>query len=147
MSLDGVYDEGNPFSLILQGKLPSTKLYEDEHTYAFLDIMPQSKGHALVISKWSKARNILDIEDEALAQVMATVKKVAKALHKALDPDGIQVAQFNGAPAGQTVYHLHVHIVPRWAGGPIGFVAAHARGDFADAAELEALAEEIRAQI
>ena len=145
MSLDGVYDEGNAFSLILQGKLPSTKLYEDEHTLAFLDIQPQSKGHSLVISKWSKARNILDIEDEALVQVMATVKKVATALRRALDPDGIHVAQFNGAPAGQTVYHLHVHIVPRWVGGPIGF-AAHARGDFADAAELEALAEEIRAQ-
>ena len=146
MSLDGVYDEGNPFSLILQGKLPSTKLYEDEHTLAFLDIQPQSKGHSLVISKWSKGRNILDIEDEALAQVVATVKKVATALNKALDPDGIHVAQFNGAPAGQTVYHLHFHIVPRWEGGPMGF-SAHARGDFADAAGLEALAEEIRAQL
>ncbi|HKY82927.1 MAG TPA: HIT family protein [Sphingobium sp.] len=146
MSLDGAYDEGNPFSLILQGKLPSTKLYEDEHTLAFLDIQPQSRGHSLVISKWSKARNILDVEDEALAQVMATVKKVATALRKALDPDGIHVAQFNGAPAGQTVYHLHFHIVPRWKGGPLGF-SAHAAGDFADAAELAALADQIRAHL
>lgn len=146
MSLDGVYDEGNPFSLILQGKLPSTKLYEDEHTLAFLDVQPQSKGHSLVISKWSKARNILDVEDEALAQVAATVKKVANALRKALNPDGIHVAQFNGAPAGQTVYHLHFHIVPRWEGGPLGFTA-HARGNFADAAELAALADQIRAQL
>ena len=145
MSLEGKYDEGNVFALILQGKIPSTKLYEDEHTYAFLDIQPQSKGHSLVISKWSKARNILEIEEEALAQVMATVKKVAVATHKALDPDGIHVAQFNGAPAGQTVFHLHVHIVPRWAGGPMGF-SAHAQGNFADPAALEALAEEIRAQ-
>ena len=145
MSLEGKYDEGNVFALILQGKIPSTKLYEDEHTYAFLDIQPQSKGHSLVISKWSKARNILEIEEEALAQVMATVKKVAVATHKALDPDGIHVAQFNGAPAGQTVFHLHFHIVPRWAGGPMGF-SAHAEGDFADPAALEALAEEIRAQ-
>ncbi len=145
MSLEGKYDEGNVFALILQGKIPSTKLYEDEHTYAFLDIQPQSKGHSLVISKWSKARNILEIEEEALAQVMATVKKVAVATHKALDPDGIHVAQFNGAPAGQTVFHLHFHIVPRWAGGPMGF-SAHAQGDFADPAALEALAEEIRAQ-
>lgn len=145
MSLDGIYDDGNPFALILQGKLPSTRLYEDEHTLAFLDIQPQSKGHSLVISKWSKARNILDVEDEALAQVMATVKKVANATRKALDPDGIHVAQFNGASAGQTVFHLHVHIVPRWIGGPLGF-AAHAQGNFADPAELQALAEEIRAQ-
>ncbi|AMK19196.1 MULTISPECIES: HIT family protein [Sphingobium] len=145
MSLDGTYDEANVFALILQGKIPSTKLYEDEHTYAFLDIQPQSKGHSLVISKWSKARNILEIEDEALAQVMATVKKVAVATRKALNPDGIHVAQFNGAPAGQTVYHLHFHIVPRWVGGPTGF-SAHAQGNFADAADLEALAEEIRAQ-
>ena len=145
MSLEGTYDEGNVFALILQGKIPSTKLYEDEHTYAFLDIQPQSKGHSLVISKWSKARNILEIEEEALAQVMATVKKVAVATHKALDPDGIHVAQFNGAPAGQTVFHLHFHIVPRWAGGPMGF-SAHAQGNFADPAALEALAEEIRAQ-
>ena len=143
MSLEGTYDEGNVFALILQGKIPSTKLYEDEHTYAFLDIQPQSKGHSLVISKWSKARNILEIEDEALAQVMATVKKVAAATAKALGPDGIHVAQFNGAPAGQTVFHLHVHIVPRWTGGPMGF-AAHAQGNFADPAALEALAEEIR---
>ena len=143
MSLEGTYDEGNVFALILQGKIPSTKLYEDEHTYAFLDIQPQSKGHSLVISKWSKARNILEIEEDALAQVMATVRKVAKATAKALDPDGIHVAQFNGAPAGQTVFHLHFHIVPRWQGGPMGF-SAHAQGNFADPAALEALAEEIR---
>ena len=143
MSLEGTYDEGNVFALILQGKIPSTKLYEDAHTYAFLDIQPQSKGHSLVISKWSKARNILEVEDEALAQVMATVKKVAAATTKALDPNGIHIAQFNGGPAGQTVFHLHVHIVPRWTGGPMGF-AAHAQGNFADPAALEALADEIR---
>lgn len=145
MSLEGTYDEGNVFSLILQGKLPATKLYEDEHVLAFLDIQPQSKGHALVISKWSKARTILDVEEDALAQVMAAVKKVANAIHKALDPDGIQVAQFNGAPAGQTVFHLHVHIVPRWAGQSRDF-SAHAQGNFADPAELQALADEIRAR-
>ncbi|BAV65842.1 HIT family protein [Sphingobium cloacae] len=146
MSLDGVYDEDNPFSLILQGKLPSTRLYEDEHVLAFLDIQPQSKGHALVISKWSKARNILEMEDEALCQVMTATKKVAKAIRKALNPDGIHVAQFNGGPAGQTVFHLHVHIVPRWEGGPRGF-SVHAQGNFADPAELQALAEQIRAQL
>ncbi|BBF71435.1 HIT family protein [Sphingomonas bisphenolicum] len=145
MSLDGVYDDNNPFALILAGKIPSTKLYEDAHTLAFLDIQPQSKGHSLVISKWSRARNILEIEDEALAKVMASVKKVANATRRALAPDGIHIAQFNGAPAGQTVFHLHVHVVPRWEGGPLGF-SAHAQGDFADAAQLAALAEQIRAQ-
>ncbi|MEJ7933101.1 HIT family protein [Sphingobium sp. AN558] len=146
MSLDGRYDESNVFALILQGKIPSTKLYEDEHTYAFLDIQPQSKGHALVISKWSKARNILEIEPEALCQVMASVRKVAGAIRAAVQPDGIHIAQFNGAPAGQTVFHLHVHIVPRWEGGPMGF-SAHAQGDFADADALNALADEIRAHL
>jgi histidine triad (HIT) family protein len=146
MSLDGSYDEGNVFALILAGQIPSTKLYEDEHTLAFLDIQPQSKGHALVISKWSKARNILEIEDDALAQVMATVQKVARALRAALAPDGLHVAQFNGAPAGQTVFHLHVHIVPRWEGQAMGFTS-HGQGGFADPAALAALADQVRAHI
>lgn len=146
MSLDGIYDEANPFALIVAGKIPSTKLYEDDDTLAFLDIQPQSKGHALVISKWSKARNILEIEADALVQVMATVQKVARAIRSALNPDGLHIAQFNGAPAGQTVFHLHVHIVPRWAGQGTGFVA-HAQGDFADADALRALADEIRAHL
>lgn len=146
MSLDGAYDEANPFALILQGKLPSTRLYEDAHTLAFLDIQPQSRGHSLVISKWSRARNILDIEPDALCQVMTSVQKVAGAIRAALNPDGIHVAQFNGSDAGQTVFHLHVHIVPRWAGGPIGFTR-HAEGRFADADGLRALAETIRAAL
>lgn len=143
MSLDGQYDEGNVFALILAGKIPATRLYEDDHTFSFLDIMPQTRGHALVISKWSKARNLLEMEDEALAQVMATVKKVATALRAALNPDGIQIAQFNGAPAGQTIFHLHFHILPRWDGDPKGF-AAHGAGAQADPAVLEALAEQVR---
>jgi histidine triad (HIT) family protein len=146
MSLDGQYDESNVFALILRGKIPSTRLYEDEHSFAFLDIQPQSKGHALVISKWSKARNLLEMEPDALCQVMATVQKVATAIRAALDPDGIHIAQFNGAPAGQTVFHLHVHIVPRWIGGPTGFVA-HGQGGFADPAAQEVLAQQIRAHL
>lgn len=146
MSLDGEYDDGNVFALILAGKIPSTRIYEDAHTYAFLDIQPQSRGHALVISKWSKARNILEIEPDALCQVMASVQKVAVAIRNALNPDGIHIAQFNGAPAGQTVFHLHVHIVPRWEGEPTGF-SAHGQGGFADADALSALAQEIRAHL
>lgn len=144
MTLKGTYDKGNPFALILAGRLPSTMVYEDEATYAFLDIMPQSKGHALVISKWSKARNILEVEDEAIAQVMASVRKVATAIDRALSPDGIQVMQFNGADAGQTVFHLHVHVIPRWKGQPQG-MQAHGTGGTADPEALRALAEEIRA--
>ena len=146
MSLDGTYDDANIFALILQGKIPSTALYEDADTLSFLDIMPQTRGHALVISKWSKARNLLEMEDKALAQVMATTKKVATAIRKALNPDGIQIAQFNGAPAGQTIFHLHVHILPRWEGDPKGF-AAHGAGAKADPEALAALAQEIRAQL
>ena len=146
MSLDGTYDEGNVFALILAGKIPSVPLYEDAHTLCFLDIKPQSKGHALVISKWSKARNILEIEEDALAQVMATTRKVATAIRAALNPDGLHIAQFNGSAAGQTVFHLHVHIVPRWAGQATGFVA-HGQGQFADADALQALAQEIRAHL
>ena len=144
MSLDGVYDENNVFALILQGKIPSATLYEDAHTLAFLDIQPQSSGHSLVISKWSKARNILEIEEEALCQVMGTARKVAIALRKALSPDGFHIGQFNGGDTGQTVFHLHVHVVPRWKGGPMSF-SAHAQGNFADKAEMEILAEQIRA--
>ena len=144
MSLDGQYDDANVFALILSGKIPAMILYEDDNTLSFLDIMPQTRGHALVISKWSKARNLLEIEDEALAQVMATVKKVATAIRSALAPDGIQIAQFNGAPAGQTIFHLHVHILPRWEGDPKGF-AGHGAGEQADMADLRALADEIRA--
>jgi histidine triad (HIT) family protein len=98
-----------------------------------------------VISKWSKARTLLEIEDAALAQVMATTKRVATAIRKALNPDGIQIAQYNGAPAGQTIFHLHMHILPRWSGDPVG-VLPHGQAGQADAAALHALADEIRAQ-
>ncbi|MET0371041.1 MAG: HIT family protein [Sphingobium sp.] len=146
MSLDGSYDAGNIFALIVQGKVPATRLYEDEHTLAFLDIMPQSRGHALVISKWSQARNILEIENEALDQVMTSVKKVTAAIRAALRPDGFQIIQFNGSDAGQTIFHLHVHIIPRWKGESIS-LSPHGRGGTADAAELEKIAEQIRAAI
>lgn len=142
MSLDGQYDEGNVFALILAGKLPATRIYEDEQILSFLDIMPQSQGHALVISKWSRARNILEMEDAALAQVMAGVKKVAAAIRTALNPDGIQIMQMNGSDAGQTVFHLHVHIIPRWKGQPM---VLHGGAAMADPAAQAQLAERIRA--
>lgn len=144
MSLDGTYDEANVFAKIIRGEIPSVKIHEDDEVLAFMDAFPQAKGHCLVISKTSRARNLLDVEPEVLSAVMATVQKLARAVRAALNPDGIVVTQFNGAPAGQTVFHLHFHIIPRWDGVPLG---RHAGGGMADMDELKALAEQIRARL
>ena len=146
MSLDGLYDADNVFARILRAELPCWKLFEDEHTFAFLDIAPQSTGHTLVVSKWSKARNILEIEPEALAQVMVTVQRAAKALRKVLQPDGLHIAQFNGGDTGQSVFHLHVHVVPRWKGLPLGILQYYEPGERADPDKQRALAARIAAQ-
>jgi histidine triad (HIT) family protein len=144
MSLDGTYDDGNIFAKILRGEAPSARVFEDEHVYAFMDVFPQSKGHVLVIPKHSKARNLLEEEPQILADLMLGVQRVTRAVRAALNPDGIMVSQFNGEASGQTVYHLHVHIIPRWEGTPLG---RHAGGGMADPAELKALAEQIAAKI
>jgi histidine triad (HIT) family protein len=143
MSLHGDYDDANIFARIARGEIPSVQITEDADTLAFMDAFPQAKGHCLVISKWSKARNLLEIEPEALNQVMAMVQRVSRALVKALRPDGFVVNQYNGSPAGQTVFHLHVHIIPRWEGVPLG---RHA-GNMADPVEIKALAAEIAAKL
>ena len=139
MSLDGVYDEGNIFARIIRGEIPSAKIYEDDRVLAFMDAFPQARGHALVVHKHSRARNLLDVEPEALAEIMAGVQKVARAVREALNPDGILVTQFNGAPAGQTIFHLHVHILPRWEGDAL---AGHGRGQ-AEPGELVRLGRQI----
>ncbi|MFN3514730.1 MAG: HIT family protein [Phenylobacterium sp.] len=144
MSLDGTYDDGNIFAKILRGEAPCAKVFEDGHVFAFMDVFPQSKGHTLVIPKHSKARNLLDVEPEALQPLILGVQRVTRAVRAALTPDGIVVTQFNGAPAGQTIFHLHFHIIPRWEGVPVG---RHASGGMADPAELKALAEQIAAKI
>ena len=144
MSLDGVYDDTNIFARILRGEIPAALVFEDDHVFAFMDIFPQSRGHTLVISKISRARNLLEVEPKALTSLMLGVQRVARAVRVGLKPDGIVITQFNGATAGQTVFHLHVHIIPRWEGEP---VKLHAGGQMADAAELKALAETIAAQI
>jgi histidine triad (HIT) family protein len=144
MSLDGTYDDGNIFAKILRGEAPSARVFEDEHVYAFMDVFPQSKGHIMVIPKHSRARNLLEEEPQVLAELILGVQRVARAVRAALNPDGIQISQFNGAPAGQTVYHLHVHIIPRWEGVPLG---RHGAGGMADLEELKALAAQIAAQI
>ncbi len=143
MSLDGTYDAGNIFAKILRGEAPAVRVFEDEHVMAFMDVFPQAKGHTLVIPKHSTARNLLEEEPERVATLMQGVQRVARAVRAALTPDGLVVTQFNGAPAGQTVYHLHVHIIPRWEGVALG---RHAEG-MADMDELKALAAQIAAKI
>ena len=109
------YDDQNIFAKILRGEMPCHKIYEDDATFAFMDIMPRGDGHALVIPK-EPARNLLDVEADSLAAVMRTVQKVANASMKAFGADGVTVQQFNEPAGGQVVFHLHVHIIPRFDG-------------------------------
>ena len=109
------YDPNNAFAMILRGEFPCYKVYEDEHTLAFLDIMPRSAGHTLVLPK-APARNILDIKVEDYLHVARATHKIAAAAKKAFDADGITVQQFNETAGGQVVFHLHVHVMPRHIG-------------------------------
>ncbi len=109
------YDPQNPFAKILRGEFPCYKVHEDDHTLAFLDIMPRSPGHTLVIPK-APVRNILDISPEDLVHVTRVAQKIAKASMTAFDADGITVQQFSEAAGGQVVFHLHVHVMPRHMG-------------------------------
>ena len=144
MSLEGDYDDGNIFARIVRGEMPAVKVYEDDQILAFMDVFPQARGHVLVISKTSKARNLLDAEPKALGRIIGGVQKVARAVKAALKPDGIMVSQFNGAPAGQTVFHLHFHLIPRYEGVA---VAGHGGTPMADPVELADLAQQIAAKI
>jgi histidine triad (HIT) family protein len=143
MSLNGVYDATNVFARILRGELPKALIFEDSATLAFMDAFPQSRGHCLVIPKDSFARNLLDAPPESLGPLAVTVQRVARAVYAALNPDGLVITQFNGHAAGQTVFHLHVHIIPRWEGTPL---TRHA-GVSADPEELRVLAAQIAAKI
>ena len=143
MSLDGIYEDGNIFAKILRGEMPAVRVFEDDHVLAFMDVFPQSRGHVLVIPKVSRARNLLEAEPASLGPLMAGVQKVAKAVRAALSPDGLVITQFNGAAAGQTVFHLHVHIIPRWE----GVALARHGGGMADMAELRVLADQIAAKM
>ncbi len=144
MSLDGTYDHGNIFAKILRGEMPAARVFEDDHCLAFMDVFPQAKGHTLVIPKHSEARNLMEEDPAVLAPLILGVQRVTRAVRAALNPDGVVVTQFNGAPAGQTIYHLHFHIIPRWEGVPLG---RHAGGGMADMGELTELAHAIAAQI
>ncbi|MCA0359151.1 MAG: HIT family protein [Proteobacteria bacterium] len=144
MSLDGRYDTDNIFAKIIRGEIPSVKVFEDDKVMAFMDVFPQSRGHALVISKVSQARNLLEVEPDVLADLIAATQKLAQATVTALKPDGVVVTQFNGAPAGQTIFHLHFHVIPRYDGEALG---RHGEGGMAKVEDLKALAEAISAAL
>ena len=133
------YDKNNIFAKILGGEIPTVKVYEDAKTLAFMDVMPEADGHVLVVPK-EGAENILDLSADGMAAMMATVQKVAKAVDKALRPDGILLKQYNRAAAGQSVFNVHFHIVPRWEDMPL---APHGKV-MVEAARLEPIAAKIR---
>ena len=136
------YDRNNVFAKILRGEIPSHKVYEDAQTLAFMDVMPQADGHTLVIPK-IEAESLFDVPPEALAATIVTTQRVAKAVKAAFAAPGVLVAQLNGSAAGQSVFHIHFHIVPRSAGLDLKL---HAR-EMADPAVLAAHAERIRAAL
>jgi histidine triad (HIT) family protein len=109
------YDSQNPFARILRGELPSIRLYEDDATIAIMDIMPQAEGHVLILPK-EPAAEIFELSAESAAACIRTTQRVATAVKAALNPPGIMIAQFNGSAAGQTVPHVHFHVIPRRAG-------------------------------
>ncbi len=112
------YDPNNIFAKILRGELPCNKVYEDDKTLAFLDIMPRQPGHTLVLPK-APARNLLDVSTDDLAHVMVVAQKIAKAAMTAFGADEITIQQFNEGAGGQVVFHLHVHVIPRKSGVPM----------------------------
>ncbi len=136
------YDPNNIFAKILKGDIPSVKLYEDDDTLAFMDVMPQAPGHLLVIPKQG-SRNLLDADPAVLVKLMPVVQKLASAAKEAFDADGVYVAQFNEPAAGQTVFHLHFHVIPRHDGLPL---KPHT-GGMEDIEVLKANAEKIKAAL
>ena len=142
MTLHNAYDDQNIFAKILRGEMPCAKVFEDGGTLVIMDAFPQSKGHCLVIPRGPSV-NLLHVKPKDIGRLFGTVQRVAQAVDKALKPDGIVVTQFNGAPAGQTVFHTHVHIIPRYDGQALG---KHAEG-MADMSELQNLAQKIRNEL
>ena len=136
------YDPANIFARIIRGEIPAHKVYEDADVFVMMDIFPQSKGHTLVIPK-AASRNIFDADPAVLAMAIGQVQRVANAVHKAMGADGIRIAQFNEAPAGQSVFHLHFHVIPAYDGVELG---RHAQGK-ADDAELALQAKAIAAAL
>lgn len=144
MSLHGTYDDNNLFAKILRGEVPAVKVFEDDEVMAFMDIFPQTRGHMLIIPKNVRARNFLELPSNRVGPLMERVHRLAIATEKALKPDGVTVTQFNGEDAGQTIFHLHFHIIPRYAGVRL---AGHGHGNRADIPELQKIAAEIAAAL
>ncbi|MFA5955843.1 HIT family protein [Hyphomicrobium sp.] len=136
------YDTSNIFAKILRGEIPCHKVYEDADAIVFMDVMPQTNGHALIVPK-APSRNLLDADPAVLAKIIPLVQKVAVAAKSAFNADGISIAQFNEAAGGQTVFHLHFHVMPRYDGQPLQI---HAR-KMEDAAVLAANAEKLKAAL
>jgi histidine triad (HIT) family protein len=141
MTLTDTYDPENIFAKILAGEMPCAKVYEDAGTLAIMDAFPQSRGHCLVIPR-DGSRNLLGVAPKDIGRIFGTVQRVATAVNKVLRPDGIIITQLNGAPAGQTVFHTHVHIIPRYSDEALKPHGGQA--DMADMGELETLAEKLR---
>lgn len=135
------YDPQNIFAKILRDEIPSSRVYEDEDTLAFMDIMPRTDGHLLVIPK-TACRNVLDATPEQLAAVISTVQKLARAAKQAFDADGVTIQQFNEAAGGQEVFHLHFHVLPRHEG-----VSMRPPGNLGDFDLIAQHAEKIRAAL
>lgn len=130
------------FCKIANNEIPSVRVYEDDHVFAMMDIFPESKGHLLVIPK-VHSENLFEIDPTTLMHVVQVSQRIATAAKKALHADGIKIAQFNGASAGQTVFHYHMHVVPAYEG--VSF-KRHA-GEPASTEDLQAHAERIRAAL
>ena len=135
------YDKDNVFAKILRGEMPAHKVYEDDDTLAFMDIMPRGDGHCLVIPK-KPARNLLDVDGDSLAAVIHTAQKIGRAAMQAFGADGLTVQQFNEAAGGQIVFHLHVHVIPRFEG-----VALKPPGQMGDQDRLAENAAKLRAAL
>ncbi|MBB4197586.1 HIT family protein [Rhodoblastus sphagnicola] len=136
------YDPDNIFAKILRGAIPCVKVWEDDKTFAFMDVMPRADGHVLVISK-APGRNIFDLAPDALSDLILCVQKIARAVKAGTGADGVTIHQFNEPAGGQSVFHMHFHVIPRWEGVPL---RPHG-GAMAEAALLERDAVKIRAAL
>lgn len=144
MTLYAPYDPSNVFAKIIRGEMPAVKVFEDDAVLAFMDVFPQSEGHVLIISKTSTARTLLEVEPEVLSRLADATQRMAKAVVEALSCDGVSIMQFNGEAGGQTVFHLHFHVIPRWADRPL---KGHGQGGMADMDQLKATASKISAAL
>jgi len=136
------YDHNNIFAKILRGEIPSVAVYEDANTFAFMDAMPQTDGHTLVIPK-ENAQTIFELSENGAANLIAVTIRIARAVKIGMGAEGITLTQFNGAAAGQSVPHIHFHILPRWSGT---MLRRHG-GSMEDPEKLKRIAEQIKAAL